>query len=166
MRVAEWRSSCWEWGLSASAAAEEKAAASPNAREKGWVSARLANKGDEDSAFSACVGRVMGACLGIEAPREIKPFRRTGALEATRPSVPRYGTTISIAGMARRRGASLPRRRRCFATRSGPGSPIAARWTRKERCPFPFVKDNRADFLMRETARRALQFRTIAMNAC
>ncbi|QGM99309.1 hypothetical protein [Methylocystis parvus] len=65
--------------LSPPVSGEEKSGGGPNASEKGWIAACLKDNGDEATAFSACVGKVTGACLGLEdAPKSIKSSDKNG----------------------------------------------------------------------------------------
>ncbi|WP_424362757.1 lysozyme inhibitor LprI family protein [Methylocystis parvus] len=168
MTSAGWKIVLLAAGLSSPVAAEEKATASPNASEKGWIAACLKDKAEEDGAFSSCVGKVTGACLGLEdAPKEIKPSDKNGHPRSCAPVEARiwddylnrwYGDAAKVIP-AEAKEKLRDAQRAWLAYR-------AARCdTESALHPFPLGEDNRADCLMRETARRALQLRTIATDS-
>ncbi|WP_442753365.1 lysozyme inhibitor LprI family protein [Methylocystis sp. JAN1] len=150
--------------LASPVAAEEKAV-SPNGSEKGWAANCVKEKSDESAAFSACVGKVTEACLGLEdAPKEIKPSDKNGhprscaAVEAKiwDDYLNRwYGDAAKIVP-AEAKEKLRDAQRAWIAYRAARCDVESALH------PFPLGEDNRADCLMRETARRALQLRAIA----
>lgn len=154
--------------LGLAALAEEKAGPSPNASERNWIAACLKENESEGAAFSACVGKVAGACLGLEdAPKAVKPSDKNGHPRSCAPVEAKvwdeylnhWYNDAAKAIPAEAQEKLRDAQRAWIAYR-------AARCDLESALhPFPLGEDNRATCLMEQTARRALELRTVATDS-
>lgn len=141
---------------------------SPNASERNWIASCVKKSDDAEASYRDCVGKVTGACLGLEdAPKTIQSSDQNGHPRSCAPVEEKLwdGLLNRWYGEATKKVPMAARDKLKSAQRAW----IAYRQARCELedllHAFPLGSDSRATCLMEQTARRALEMRSIATDS-